>query len=481
MDDPFPSSRRGGVEEERASGNLLSPSLEPQIESRAREILGLNDLETMPNALAVRAEQLWRLDHFAANVPFTNPMFVPMGHSSDTGMLYEAVATVVRRHEALRTRLALRQGRAVQIVEDWKSFGIEMVDIHQSDLTEDRPGRTSPISEFTQIAMDLYAQDAFHCRAFRDEDGDVTLGFLAHGFFSDAWSSQLLFREIRAIYAALQNRQAANLNPVLQYNDYAQAQRRSLGRNLASHLGYWRRKLADMPPAGLPYDHQESEGRRGRSYFFVDQSVVAPLVEISQANRVSLTLVLLAAYQLALARWSGQSDILSAAYTADRVNPEFRNTIGFLVTNMPLRTRIDRTIDFRSFLLDLAREFYSGYAHRELSCELYEAIFSPGRPFCATVFNFVPLQKNFFDSELHSVPSFDSTLIASAASKPAIYREIYLGLAQYPNGVLGKLFYNADRFTPEGMEKFILHFRAVVQAIASDPDIMVKELAGPAG
>src|SRR6185437_117168 len=113
----------------------------------------------------------------------------------------------------------------------------------------------------------------------------------------------------------------AGLNPVLQYKDYAQAQRRSLDRNLASHLSYWRQKLGDTPPARLPYDRQGSEGRRGRSYFFIDQAVVAPLVAVSQDNRVSLTLVLLAAYELALARWSGQPDILSAAYTADRVRP----------------------------------------------------------------------------------------------------------------------------------------------------------------
>jgi hypothetical protein len=475
MNDLFPNGRT-----DDASGNLLSPGLEPQIENRAREILGLNDLDVVPNALAVRAEQLWRLDHFAASVPFTNPMFVPMGHSPDTGKLYETVAMVVDRHEALRTRLTLRRGRAVQIVEGWKSSGIEMVDIRQSDLTEDRPGRTSPISEFAQIAMDLYAQDAFHCRAFRDENGNITLGFLAHGFFSDAWSSQLLFREIRAVYAALRDRRDAILNPALQYNDYAQAQRRSLDRNLASHLGYWHRKMRDMPLVQLPYDHQRTEGRRGRSYFFIDQAVVAPLVAISHANRVSLTLVLLAAYQLTIARWSGQADILSAAYTADRVRPEFQNTIGFLVANMPVRSRIDRAVDFRSFLLELAKEFYGSYAHRELSCELYEAIFAPQKPFCATVFNFVPLQKNFFDSELHSVPSFDDTLVASEASKPAIYREIYLGLAQYPNGILGKLFYSADRFTPEGMEKFILHFKAVSRAIARDPGTAVGALVDSA-
>ena len=457
-------------------GKPSPPAHLPGFEVKAREVLGLNDLETLPTALAARAEQLWRLDRFAANVPFTNPMFIPMGPSPDLGLLYESVATVVRRHEALRTRLAVHRGRAVQIVEDWKASGIGMVDILQSDIDEDRPGRNSPVSEFSQRSMDLYAQDNFQCQVFRDETGNVRLGFIAHGFFSDAWSSQVLLHEIRVAYSALKSRETPIFKPAAQYTDYAQAQRRSLDRDLAAHLTYWHRKLKDMPSSRLPYNHCTETGRRGRSYFFVNEDITARLTAIADASRVSLTLVLLAAYQLSLARWSGQDEILSAAYTADRVKPQFQNTVGLLVTNMPVCSRIDRKLTFRTFLHDVARGFYDGYAHRELSCELYEAIFSPSKLFCGTVFNFVPLQKNFFASELHSIPSFNGTLVAPEAPRPAIYREIYLGLTQFPNGILGKVFYNADRFTFEGMEVFIRHFREVIQAISVDPDVTVRDL-----
>jgi hypothetical protein len=442
----------------------------------ARELLGLDELGSFPDALPVRAEQLWRIDRFAAHIPFTNPMFVPMGQASDLGLLFDAVGTVVSRHEALRTRLSVRQGRGIQIAEDWNATHLECVDIRRSDLLDDRPGSKSAVSEFTQSPVDLYAQEGFRCRAFRDEDGNITLGFLAHGFFSDAWSSQVLLREVRAAHAALGAGQNPEFDPASQYTEYALAQRHALARDLAPRLTYWHRKLADMPPSPLPYDRGGAVGRRGRSYFFVTQNIVARLLAVAEANRLSLTLVLMAAYQLALARWSGADAILSAAYTADRVKPDFRNTIGFLVTNMPICARIDRNDDFPSFLRVFARDFYAGYAHRDLSCELYEAIFHPEKPFCASVFNFVPLQKNFFASELHAVPDFEGTIVAPDAERPAIYRDLYLGLAQYPNGILGKLFYNAGAFTPETMEVFIRNFRHVAGEIAADPGRKLKSL-----
>jgi hypothetical protein len=442
---------------------------------RARSILGL--IERAPAALPPRVEQLWRMDGFARSVPFTNPMFVPLGPSPDMGLVYEAVARTVDRHPALRTRLAVQNGRGIQIVEPWKASGIPVVPILRRQLEEDRPDAPpSPIGEFTKGNMDLFAQDGFRACAFRDEDGGVTLGFLAHGFYSDAWSSQVLLQDFRAFHSALTGGTSAAPAETATYMEYAEGQRRALDKELPARLAFWRGKLAGMPPAALPYDHQTGVNRRGRSYFFMREEILSGLVAASTAHRISLTLLLLAAFQISLGRWSGQREILSAAYTADRVKPQFQNTIGCLVTNMPVASRLEPERWFGAFLSDFAKDFYGSYPHREISCEIYDAIFAPPKPFCATVFNFVPLQKRFSAGELLSLPAFDDTVIGPDAAKPAIYRDIYLGLAQYPNGLLGKLFYDAGLFTPRGMEFFIGHFRHVAGKIAADPDAPLKSL-----
>jgi hypothetical protein len=444
-------------------------------EQRARSIMGLTEL--VPGALPPRVEQLWRMDGFAGNVPFTNPMFVPLGISPDMGPVYEAVARTLDRHPALRTRLAVKNGRGIQIVEAWKASSIPVVDILKRQLEEDRPDAPpSPIGEFTKGSMDLFAQDGLRTSAFRDEDGGVTLGFLAHGFYSDAWSSQILLQDFRAFHSALKDGTSPALTDAASYVEYAESQRRTLDKDLPARLSFWRRKLSFIPPVILPHDHQTGVKRRGRSYFFIREEILAGLAAASASKRISLTLLLLAAFQLSLGRWSGQKEILSAAYTADRVKPQFQNTIGCLVTNMPVSARLEPERRFGAFLSEFAKDFYGSYPHREISCEIYDAIFAPPKPFCATVFNFVPLQKRFSAGELLSLPAFDETLVGPDAAKPAIYRDIYLGLAQYPNGLLGKLFYDAGLFAPKGMEVFIGHFRHVAGKIAADPDIKLRDI-----
>jgi hypothetical protein len=446
-----------------------------EADQRARKILGLEHIA--PDALPPRAELLWRMDDFAPTVPFTNPMFVPLGLSPDLGLARRAMAQLVERHQALRTRLAVRNGRAVQIVQDWPDSGLEVSDIKRRELDDDYPDDpSSPVRQFLKSTMDLCRQGGFLVRAFRDEHQGITLGFLAHGFFSDAWSSQVVLRDFRALYSALKSGEKPNLEPVAQYVDYTQNQLRALDGDLGAHLSFWQRKLAAMPPALLPYDHQTGINRRGRSYFFIRQEILDGLAVASTTHRVSLTLLLLAIFQIALARWSGQREILSAAYTADRVKAQFQNTVGFLVTNMPVCARLEPGQGFGAFLSGFAKEFYGSYLHRELSCEVYETIFQPPKPFCATVFNFVPLQKRFASGELLSLPAFDGIVTGSDGAKPAIYRDMYLGLAQYPTGLLGKLFYDTGLFSPRGMETFIGHFRHVAGTIAAEPDVRLGDV-----
>src|SRR5262249_28526811 len=110
------------------SSTLDTPFLE-----RARGVLGLGATPSRP--LPPRVARIWRQDGFAADIPFTNAMFIPAG-TTDIGLLYEAVARVVDRHEALRTRLAIQEDRPVQIAETWNVSRLEMTKIQRAELTD---------------------------------------------------------------------------------------------------------------------------------------------------------------------------------------------------------------------------------------------------------------------------------------------------------------------------------------------------------
>src|SRR5207244_3774274 len=78
-----------------------------------------------------------------------------------------------------------------------------------------------------------------------------------HHIVSDAWSMEVLVRELEAIYPAFVAGEPSPLPELpIQYSDFASWQRRWLaGEWLTPQLAYWRARLGGNPPAlELPLD-----------------------------------------------------------------------------------------------------------------------------------------------------------------------------------------------------------------------------------
>ena len=180
------------------------------MENRAREILGLDQPEQDRQFLSMRIENLWRAEGFAPVVPFSGSIFVPLGPSVDLGILRDSLLTVMRRHDVLHSRLALSGNRPIQLVEEVKEPDLDIVDVPRAVIQAHREGGApSALTEFVDAPINLLTEPGFRCRLFRDEDGNITLGILLHHYFGDGWSSQILRREISAVYSALAQKQTA--------------------------------------------------------------------------------------------------------------------------------------------------------------------------------------------------------------------------------------------------------------------------------
>jgi hypothetical protein len=445
------------------------------IESRAREILGLQDLEEAPHALPIRVERMWRAENFAPNVPYTGAVLIPMGRTPDMGAWREAIAAVARRHDALHSRLAVVKDRAIMVPGDPKITDLEMVTVSRFDI-ENLNRRPSALSEFFGTPIHLFEEIGFRCRTFQDEDGNFTLGILMHHYFGDAWSSQILRREIETAQAVITRGAAPELPPVVQYSEYALSQRRFLAKNLPGQLGYWHQRLAAALPAALPFDCNDDSSQLGRAAFSVPLKTLEKLALLSRSERISLPMVCLAAFQLTLGQWCGQKHALTAVTSADRMKPQFRDTIGRLMSGIPLYSDFSQDQPIRIFLAALAKEFYSALAHRDLAFEQYDEIYSPPAPFCTTRFNFIPHQPDFSAGGTGAGrPEFAGILKLANIPKAATYRDLHFLLMQYPDGLVGRVIYNLN-FSFDKIESFIGIFGRMLNKIADNPDGKLSEL-----
>lgn len=189
-------------------------------------------------------------------------------------------------------------------------------------------------------------------------DDEYAIVLVMHHIISDEWSMNVLMSELLAIYPAFAAGKPTPLPELpLQYPDFAVWQRGWLqGEVLETQLAYWREHLAGAPPLlELPTDRPRPPMQTfAGSYetFTISRRLSYALQALGQREGATLFMVVLAAFKVLLARYSGQDDICVGTPIANCTRAEIEPMIGFFVNTLVIRSRL---ADNPSFL-DLLRK-----------------------------------------------------------------------------------------------------------------------------
>ena len=136
---------------------------------------------------------------------------------------------------------------------------------------------------------------------------------------------------------------------------------------LRSQLAWWREQLAGMPgvlelPTDFPRPAQQSF--RGATLSLdLESELTAQLQALCHREGVTLFMLLLAAFQLLLARYSGQQDIVVGSPIAGRTRAELEGLLGCFVNVLLLRTQLSADLTFRQLLARVRETCLDAYAH----------------------------------------------------------------------------------------------------------------------
>jgi len=176
-----------------------------------------------------------------------------------------------------------------------------------------------------------------------------------HHIITDGWSNEVLVREVTTLYQAFVQGKPQPLPPLsIQYADYALWQRSYLqGEVLSRQLAYWRSHLAGLSPLPLPTDHPRPPiitFRGTRQSVLLSATLLEGLQALSRQASVTLFMTLLAAFQVLLARSSGEADIAVGTSIANRGQAETEGMIGFFVNVLVMRTDLSGNPPFMQLL-----------------------------------------------------------------------------------------------------------------------------------
>ncbi|MGW3687066.1 HemK family protein methyltransferase [Streptomyces sp. NPDC005125] len=321
--------------------------------------------------LSFDQQRLWVENQLLPGVIYNVHMRRRLVGPLDAAVLQASVRAILARHEALRARFPMVEGRPVQVVDEPDDNWCLRVD----DLTRAEGDRTAAALELlndeSTTPFDLAGGPLLRCMLVKMSDTEHLLGVTMHHIVSDTWSLGLFVRELSALYEAGGDLGKANLPPLpVQYRDYAVWQReRLLGETLERQVSHWRNHLAGAPPVlALPTAQrrtttQRAEADRIESVLTLEET--AALHAFCRARGVTPFMALIAGLATVFGRWAGQSEVVIGVPLAGRTTAGTDHMIGFFVNVLPFRIDLSGNPSFSDLMARVRRVSLDGYDHAD--------------------------------------------------------------------------------------------------------------------
>ncbi|MFF3839052.1 amino acid adenylation domain-containing protein [Streptomyces sp. NPDC001930] len=288
----------------------------------------------------------------------------------DPRALSAALTRLTARHAVLRTRFAVDGEQPVQLVEPVRD--IELTRVPIPDAAEE--SFTAACAPIVNTPFDLGDGPPLRAVLVSAGEDEHALSVVVHHVVSDGWSFTVLWRELLALYREEIGEGPAELPELtLQFGDFALAERNRLDGGAAEEaFRYWSGRLAGVGPLRMPLDHpRPAEPARpaGFAELALGSGLVAGLDALAREQRCTPFMVLLAAYQCVLARWSGHYDFAVGTPLAGRNETAHEALLGYFSRTGVIRADLTGEPDFRTVLRRVRSATMAALSHQDVPVE----------------------------------------------------------------------------------------------------------------
>jgi hypothetical protein len=409
----------------------------------------------------------------------------------DVSALKRAFQTLMDRHPCLRSHVRDQNGEPVQQIHGHLDVHFEIADCRALDESALRHA----VDSAYRRPFELQRESPLRVNLFDCGANDTVLLITVHHIAYDAWSLWLNLDEIQHLYAAESGGVRSAL-PLLEvtYRDHIESQERMLASPQGEQLwAFWKRQLAGAQPTlNVPTDRPRPpvQSYRGTSFrTSLPSSLSRELKKLAQAKRVTPFMLLLAAYQVLLYRYSGQDDILVGSPTTGRGNAQFNNVVGYFVNPVVLRANLAGNPTFEDFLQQVFQTSLNAFQHQDYPFPLLVERLQPQRdPSYAPLFqvSFVYQKPQRAGNAIDWLGWMDASgrrvnwggLEIEYYDLPQQEGQFDLELeVMESDASLRCLFkYNVDLFDAATILRFASHFETLLTAIAADPKQHIDSL-----
>ena len=429
--------------------------------------------------LAVPQERIWFLHQLnPRSSAYTIAPSVRVRGRLSMAAFQRAWDDLVARHEILRTRFPFVNGEPVQFIEPPSPVHIDEIDLcHLPDDERESIALQRAVEEIEK-PFDLERGPVFRVVLLRLAAEDHLLVTAIHHIVSDQWSMGVMGRELMELYQARLGARSPRLPELpFQYGDYAYWHREWLnGPRLQGQLSYWKKQLAALKPQELPSDRPRGAGQSNlgaRGTLLLPPALLRSLRRFGSEERASLFMVLMAAFKVVMARYTGQDDLAVGVPIANRTVTHVEGLIGTFVNTLVLRTDVSGNPSLREVLARVRQTALDAFANQDLSFERLVSELHLERDV-----NRPPLFQVLFNVQnapVDPVRMADLDVTPTRLPRRSAQFDLTISIDTELEGRIGYA-YNPALFDRETIEDLFRHFGTVLDQMVRDPEVHVASL-----
>ncbi len=408
----------------------------------------------------------------------------------DKDSLEQTFKAVIKRHESLRTSFHTIEGKAIQRIHDFEDldedFKIEYFETAEDGLvylTEDgHHGKGVPFMEVVESFVrpfDLGKAPLIRIGLIKIWGKTQILMMDMHHIVSDGISLEVLVNDLWALY---DGEELPGLK--VQYRDFSQWVNSDKQKaEINKQEEYWLQEFSgEVPVLNLPTDCPRPAKMTfdgNYIYFEIGKEETGKLNAIGQEQGATLYMVLLALYNILLAKLSGQEDIVVGTVSAGRSHADLHQLIGMFVETLVIRNNPEGNKTFKEFLAGVKKKTLGAFANQNYPFEQLVSKVSSRKdksrnPLFDVVFSFEN-EAERSDEYLLDVLMLDKSNPFNFKIKKAKFDMILIA-AETEDGVQCTIEYNTQLFKEETIERFVGYFRKIVSAVCKNSQQKISEI-----
>jgi tyrocidine synthetase-3 len=443
----------------------LSKVMEGTVENSYVAIESVAEQQYYPVSSAQK--RMFILNQFETNdMTYNMPAVFMVEGALDKKRLEQVWQKLVQRHETLRTSFTIIDGAPVQRVHENIQFAIESMQGNEEDIP-------AIIRKFIR-PFDVNKAPLLRVGLVELAKNSYVVLYDMHHIISDGVSMRILVKELSALY---EGQELPDMR--IQYKDFSAWQNDLLiTERFKQQEAYWLQVFAgELPILDMPSDYlrpvvRSFEGER--LGFTLEEELTEKLNKLASQTGTTLYMVLLATYNVLLAKYSGQEDIIVGSPIAGRHHADLENMVGMFVNTLAMRNYPEKNKSFLEFLQEVKENALNGYERQDYQFEeLVDKLDIPRS-----------LNRNPLFDTMFALQNTDNVVLAIGDVRFSPYEldhkiakfDLTLEAAERNNRLEFMLEYDSKLFNQETAKRLRGHFVNIVGCVVDQPEIKLVNI-----